>query len=890
MRFIRRALKLVRFRSHDAELTEEMAFHRESIERDLIARGHSPDSARDAARRVMGNETFMREESRGVWLGKLEGILQDARATMRGLRKSPAFTLGVILTFALGIGANAAIFSLVDRLMLRPPALLREPSMVHRVYLYKIREGVERETGGQYARYADLARWTTAFSQLAAYLSRDLAVGVGDDTREARIGIVSAGFFDFFDAPPAAGRYFTTAEDSVPVGTPVAVVSYATWQGRYGGRHETIGQTLQIGAVVYTIIGVAPPEFVGLWPLRAPVAFIPITTYAATRRQDWATTYTTAIGAETLVRRKPGVTVAAAAADLTQAFTRSYATQVNLDPRNLPVSAAKPRAIAASVHLERGPRRSGVATVAIWLAGVTVIVLLIACANVANLLLTRAIARRREIALRVALGVTRGRLVAQLMIESIMLAALGGALGILVAVAISNALRAYVLPGADHVSLLNDGRTVAFMATIAVVVGICTGVLPLMQARRLTLRDDLASGARSGAHRSGARASLLVLQAALSVVLLVGAGLFVRSMRNALDVDIGFDADKVLLVETTMRDVPLDSAGKVTLRQRLLDAAVSIPEVAHASFQESVPLSGGGSSFGLYVAGIDSVETIGEFYLNTVTADYFATMGTRILRGRGIESGDLATSPRVAVVGRSMAAALWPGKEPIGQCMRVMSPNAPCTTVVGIAEDIHSHTLGAEDRLYYYYLAAMQVRPELGGLFVRARFDAAAALEPVRRRLQREMPGSAYVTVTPLRNNVDNEMRSWVMGATAFTAFGALALVLAAIGLYSAIGYNVAQRRQELAVRVALGAATRDVVGLVVMGGLRVAALGIVIGGAIAVAAGRWVEPLLFNQSPRDPAVFGAVIGALLLVAIVASVIPARRAARTDPRIALGDG
>ncbi len=428
MRLLRRLRQIFHVGALDAlgaDLAEEMAFHRQSIERELVARGYSPADARDAARRAMGNETITREASRGVWLGPLEGIFQDARTTIRGLLKSPAFTLGVTLTFGLGIGANAAMFSLVDRLMLRPPAMMRDPSSVHRVYLYKLRDGVEDETGGQYARYADLVRWTTRFSQLAAYIARDLTIGDGDDARQARVGIVSARFFDFFAAPPAAGRYFTPAEDTLPVGTNVAVLSWGAWQSRYGGRQNALGQTLQIGAIVYTIIGVAPRGFVGLWPLEAPVAYVPISTYAAGRGANWATTYTRAIGADVLVRRKPDVTMAAADADLTQAFTRSYAVTARLDPRSPPAEVVKPRAIAASVLVERGPRRSGVATVAVWLGGVTIIVLLIACANVANLLLARAIGRRREIALRIALGVSPSRLLALLLVESLLLAAAG---------------------------------------------------------------------------------------------------------------------------------------------------------------------------------------------------------------------------------------------------------------------------------------------------------------------------------------------------------------------------------------------------------------------------------------------------------------------------------
>ncbi|MGH7575319.1 MAG: ABC transporter permease, partial [Longimicrobiales bacterium] len=362
MRILRRLAHWWRFRAHGAELEEELSFHRDAIERDLITRGYSAVDARAAARRRMGNETLMREESRGVWLWPwLEGVWQDAKGTVRGLRKSPAFTAGVMLTFALGVGANAAMFSLIDRLVFRPPPLMRDPASVHRVYLYRTsRLGVEDEVSGRYARHADLARWTTSFSAVAGHALRRLAVGVGQDAREVRVGVVTANFFGFFDAPPAAGRYFSGAEDAPPMGAPVAVLSYAMWQTRYGGRGDAIGSTLQIDAVVYTIIGVAPKEFVGLWPLQPPAAFIPVATYAASVvGSEWPTTYGSAFGLSTLVRRKPGVRIDAANADLTNVFRQSYraesAREPSGDPADVRIARVRPRALAGSVLRQRGP-------------------------------------------------------------------------------------------------------------------------------------------------------------------------------------------------------------------------------------------------------------------------------------------------------------------------------------------------------------------------------------------------------------------------------------------------------------------------------------------------------------------------------------------------------
>jgi putative ABC transport system permease protein len=892
MRILRRLEHWWRFRTNEAELEEELSFHREAIERDLIARGHSAERARVAARRTMGNETFMREEARGVWLWpSLEAVWKDAKGTLRGLRRSPAFTAGVLLTFALGVGANVAMFSLIDRLMLRPPPLLRDPDTAHRVYLYRTSRGVEGQTGGQYPRNADLARFTTSFSNVTMHSTMLLPVGVGQDARELRVGVVGAGFFSFFDAPPAVGRYFTHAEDTPPQGAPVAVLSYGYWQSRYGGRRDVVGTRLLIDAVVYRIIGVAPKGFVGLWTLRPPVAFIPVTAYSAGESNNWVSNYGHAIGLSTIVRRKPGVSMAAANADLQQAFIRSYRAEgATAEPSQVEerIATIRPRAIAGSILLERGPERSSVAKVTTWLAGVSIIVLFIACANVANLLLARALSRRREIALKVALGVSRTRLLSQLLTESMLLAMMGSALGIGVAVWLSATLSASFLPGTERAPVVSDTRTIAFIATVAIAVGLFTGVLPMLQAQRLSLTEDLKSGVRAGTyHRSRARVVLLVLQGALSLVLLVGAGLFVRSLNNVRAVRLGFDADSVLVVETELRGIPLDSAQILELRQRLLAATTTVPGIVSGSFQFAVPFSGM-SSHPIYVAGIDSIQgRFGRFDRNGVSPDYFATMGTRILRGRGIESTDVDGASRVMVVGESMGKVLWPDQDPIGKCVRISEETNPCTYVVGVAEDIHSETIAPEARLFYYYLPAAQVNPHEGGLFARVRGNAQDLVEPLRERLQREMPGTSYVSVTRLGANVETEMRSWVMGATLFTAFGGLALLLAAIGLYSVIAYNVSQRRQELAVRMALGAAVSDVLRMVVGDGLRFAVTGVVVGGIIAWYAGRWIMPLLFNQSARDPVVFGTVIGVLLLVAVVASAIPALRGARVDPNAAL---
>jgi predicted permease len=820
-----------------------------------------------------------------------DNLRHDLKYAIRGLRTKPGFAIAVIATLGLGIGANAAMFGIVDRLLFRPPALMKDPATAHRVYVVQTFRGKERTSNpSQYARYLDIKTLTHSFSEVAGYTQRDLAVGVGDAAREMRIGVVSANFFRFFDAPPVIGRYFTEAEDNPAAPAPVAVLSYPMWQLTYGGQRDVLGKPIQIGPTIYTIIGVSPAGFVGLWADKPPTAFISLTSYAPAigikgKTANWWETYSWG-WMSTMVRRKPGVSIAAANADLTNVFRQSIAKQRIEQPNTSPDSITRPHAMIGSILVERGPNASSVGKVATWVGGVSVFVLLIACANVANLLLARALRRRREIALRLALGVSRARLFAQLLTESVLLAVLGGAAGLLIAHYGGAALRAGLLEKSEAPAGLHDPRTVLFTAGAALVVGILTGLAPLFQAGRANLTADLKAGAREGTyHRSKARIGLLVLQATLSVMLLVGAGLFVRSLRNVDNTRLGYDVEPLMVVNLNMRGVKLDSAATIDLRRRLLEAAKTVPGVANASLQITVPFWSMWS-MGLYVAGIDSVSRLGQFDLNAVSPEYFATVGTRILRGRGISVEDTPNAPKAAVVSEAMAKVLWPGKDAIGQCMKVSADTMPCTFVVGVAENIKEQSLAA-DSGYYYYVSAAQFNPQTGGVIVRARGAAVKVQEAVRRRLQKEMPGASYVTLNAFSEIVGSQTRSWQLGATMFVAFGVLALMLAAIGLYSVIAYNVAQRTHELGVRRALGAQSADVIRLVVTDGLRLAGIGVAIGVLGALWAGKWVKPLLFNVSPKDPWVFAIVATTLVAVALAASWIPAVRASRVDANVAL---
>jgi len=870
----------------ERELDEELRFHLEHEAAKHERNGVPRDEAVRRARLNFGGVDRVKEEARdarGVQL--LENAMRDLRYAVRGLRSRPGFTLAVVATLALGIGANAAMFGVVDRLMFRPLAYLRDPGSVNRVNLEYTYEAEQIEMGSiEYPRYLDLMRESSTIAQGAVLHSAPLAIGVGEAAREMNVSAVSASYFDLFDAHPVLGRFFTSAEDSIPTVAAVVVLSDVFWKTRFGERRDILGQQLQVGSISATIIGVAPPGFVGGDETNPAVAFIPVTTYgnAVLPKQlngyHWQWLHM-------LARRKPGVSEAAATTDLTHAFVRSWDAERAIDPKHPSVAVSRPHATISPIQKLRGPDAGRDASIVLWICGVAAIVLIIACANVANLLLGRAFGRRREIAVRLALGVTRTRLVAQLLTESLLLALLAGVAGVLIGEIGQHVLRTLFLPDAAGVGVLNDPRTIIFAAFAALLAGLLTGLAPALQSGRADLTTALKSGVRAGGpHRSRTRSALLLLQGALSVFLLVGAGLFVRSLHNIVAIPLGFDVDPILFVSPNLRGVHLTDKDSYLLTSRLAEESRSIPGVEAASQVMTVPMYAM-ESRGFSVPGIDSAFKRGHFLLQMGEHDFFRTVGTRILRGRGFDSTDRRESPRAIVVSNAMANTLWPQQNALGKCVK-FADTLPCNTVVGIAEDTKTDDI-VGDRSMQYYLSIEQEEPVQASLFVRMHSNAASQAEMVRKSLQPLMPGTSYVTVTPMRQIVDPRLSSWRMGATMFLLFGILALVLAAIGLYSVIAYDVAQRTHELGLRIALGAHARDVLRMVLGEGLRFGLAGIAIGVAIALAAGHWVQPLLYDESARDPLVFIAVGVVLVIAATAASAIPALRAVRVDPSIAL---
>jgi predicted permease len=889
---LRRLFRLVtRPAPVEAEVDAELAHHLEAETARLISLGMRPDAAAREARRRFGDLPHFRkllvtidQERRGRErrAGWLEDLRQDLGYALRGFRRQPGFAALVIGTLGLGIGANATMFGIVDRMLFRMPAYLKTPALADRVYLHQPSEdGGERiDNNISYHRYRDLIERAHSLSGGAAFFEADRIVGVGESARELGVSLVSSSFWGMFDVRPAVGRFFSAAEDGPPAGAAVAVLGYWYWQTAFGGRSDVLGKSLFLGARPYTIVGVAPSGFVGL-SLRQVAAFIPITAGAF---DDVGDRYVASYGfswLEILLQRRPEVSRAAAEADLTLVYQQSLAAQ----PRADSLRVRRSRVELAPVLFDRGPKLRSEARVAIWLAGVAVLVLLIACANVANLLLARALRRRREIAVRLALGVARGRLLRQLLSESTLLALLGGGAGLLVAHYGGGVLRRALISYVDWAATsLFDRRILLFTLVTALVTAILTGVIPALQSGRTEVTGALKEGGREGGHHATRlRSSLLVLQAALSVVMLIGSGLFLRSLRNVLAVDLGYQPGHLLFVETNYRGTRLAPAERYALQQRMLERARALPGIQSAAVTFGTPYW---TSLveDVFVPGRGSINELGTLYQIRVSGDYFTTTGTPILRGRALSEADRENPLSAVVVSEAMARRVWPGQDAIGQCIKLDADTMPCAQIVGIAKDVRWGSLGDADRMQHYHPLPLDGR---GMIYLRTAGDPRRFLEPVRRALQELMPGTAVVTVQPLSVTLDPVLRPWRLGATMFTLFGGLALLLAAIGLYGVIAYNVTQRLHEMGVRVALGARTSDLLRLVVGQGIRVTLLGTAIGAAVVFLGGKLIASLLFGVPVRDPVTFLVVAMVLLLVATIASLVPALRASRVDPNLAL---
>ncbi|HEX9580812.1 MAG TPA: ABC transporter permease [Gemmatimonadales bacterium] len=881
---------LLQRRAWERELEEELRFHRELEEMHQAHAGLSPEAARLAARRRLGSEVYYGEETRRAagW-ETFYSVIQDVRFVLRSLWRDRQMAGFVVLTLALGIGANAAMFGVVDRLLLRGPEHIREPERVVGLYLTDRPTGRREFTTGSfgYVSYDVLRAGTRSFQGLAVYNANDVTTGRGAEARELRASYVTASYFPLLGTAPALGRFLSPEDDAVGGAQPVAVLGHGLWQSAFGGDPGVLGRTMAIADEPYTIIGVAPKGFTGPGLTRVDV-WLPMSVLGPRVTDNWTRAWD-AQWLRVIGRLKPGVTAEQAGVDATAAYQRAYqSADGSFTPRA--------RLSLAPLGANEQGREPTETTVSRWLVGVTAIVLLIACANVINLLLARAVRRRREVMVRIALGVGRWRLVRLLLTESVLLALAGSAAGIIVASLISLLVRQTLLTNIEWTRSPVDSRVLLLSAGLAVVTGVLVGIVPALQATRLDVATGLKAGVREGGgQRSRLRAALTVAQAALSVVLLVGAGLFVKSLRNAGSLDLGIQPDRALTVSVrwpSLGRFASDAARERERAQRMdfwwraVDRMRALPGVEHASLAVGTPFR---SSFtvNLRIPGRDSVPRLmgRSPSISAVTSAYFATVGTPLLRGRDFTPADGAGSERVAIVSDVMAQTVWPGQEPIGACLIVES--LPCARIVGVVADARRFRLREDPHMHYYVPLGQEAG--MGGtvLLVRPTGDPEAFSSTVRRELLAMDPEMGYIEVATMQQDIDPQVRPWRLGAAVFGLAGVLALVVAAVGLYSVLSYLVEQRAVEIGVRVALGAGAATIIRLILTHSARAALLGVALGIGLALAGGRFLEPLLFEASSGDIGVMAFVATSLLAVAVVASVLPAWRAQRVDPMEAL---
>jgi len=807
----------------------------------------------------------------------MNSLLRDLRYAARGLVRTPGFTVAVIAILALGIGINATMFGVVDTLFLKPPSGVHHAGGVARIFVTRHGGpmGTFTQASSSFPTYADFRDHVDGFAQVAAVTTRDMSLGRGSAAKQIRTSAVSHQYFPLLEVHPALGRFFGPEEDRVGA-EPVAVLTYGFWQRQFGGDRAILGRPLQIGSLTYTVIGVGPEGFGGI-NLAAADLFLPISVAVKDFASPEALTSRNWWWMQSIVRLRPGVALPAVVEQATATFRAG-----SPDPDDSTATV-----VLGPIQEARGPAASSEARVSAWILFVAGVVLLIACANVANLLLARGVNRRRELAVRAGLGAGRGGLIRMLLSESLLLAFLGGGAAIVMAVWGGAAARAFLLPDLPGDAQLVDGRVLLFTLVAVLLTTVLAGVVPAVHASRADVADALKSGGRATTRGSRTRAVLLSAQVAMTLVLLVGAGLFVRSLRNVQSLDLGFDTDKVLSASVNLRTMGLSRQDANATYLRLMDRLAGLPGVEHAAAAMGTPFNyayasevetGSGDS-------IPSLGTGGPYYAG-VSAEYFQSLGVGIARGRGLNAGDVAGSEPVTVVNATMARLVWPGKDALGQCLRFAEEKF-CRRVVGVAKDARRGSVIEDETMQYYLpLAQMGDNAQINALFVRTRGPAGDMREAVRRELQAagDLP---FANVESLADQVAPQLRSWSLGAAAFTAFGLLALVIAATGIFAVLAYSVSQRTQEIGVRVALGAEAGHVVRMIVGQGLRAATVGVVLGGVGAYALARAIASLLYGVQATDPAVFGVVVALLIAVAIMASYLPARRAARVDPMVAL---
>jgi len=824
-------------------------------------------------------------------------MTRDFVTAARALRREPGFVAIVVLTFALAIAANAAMFGLVNRLMLSPPPGIANADRVARVRLWLNEAGGESfaMSTTSYPVFQELRASSGAFAAIAATRPDTMLVGRSPDvTRVAGLG-ATGDFFTALGASPALGRFFGASDDVPPTGNPVVVLGDAYWRRAYGGDRSVLGQRIVIGEQPFMIIGVTRPGFNGE-QLSAVDLFVPLSAMMRASGGEWMTNHGMKI-VSLVVRLRDGVSPAAARTIATAAIrgesSADHATMsVDFDP----------------VVPGASSRQSAQSRIALWLAAVSLIVLLIATANVGTLLSLRAARRRREIAVRVAIGAGRGDLARQLVTESVLLAVGGAASGILLSHWFSGIIRSTLLPNLAPTTEFIDARVLAVSIVAAGAAGVLAALAPIAQVGDGgNLAAELRTGGAGASARMRFQNALVTIQVALCTLLVVGAALFVRSLERVQSQDLGFSAEHLLYVT-------LDFHGFVPGSERDATYFAAVDRVRALAGVTGTTVAAG-IPFGPHNIPPMSIPNLPWPPVNVqipimyaATPDYLDIMRVRLVGGRLFSARDTRGSPQVVLVNETLARSAWPGVSALGKCVRVggmptgggdenPAASQPCREIVGVVRDSRARSLlpeRNEDRLMQYYVPFEQIPdppfpniPSVMGLVVRVGGDPVQMVGQVQRAIQSSSARRVFALIRTYQDLIDPQLRSWQLGATLFSAFSAIALGIATIGLFGVISYVATQRTQEMGIRRALGGNGWVVARLVVVDALRRTIVGLTLGVAAALLAGPVVAAMLFQTSPRDPASVAAAGAVLVAATLVAASWPAIRATRVNPMIAL---
>ncbi len=775
------------------------------------------------------------------------------------------------------------MLGLVDSLLFRPPAHVRDVG------------GLADIRVRTYPDYVDLRDQARSFSGVAGWYAppRPYAISDGDRVVPAQQMLASASLFPILGVQPALGRFYGGDEDR-PGRPHVAVLGYGLWQRRFGGARDVLGRALHVAGDLYTIVGVAPEGFTGV-ALTDIDLFLPITTTkfdagpAALTSRDYS-------WVRVVARLAPGATMAQAQSEAKLIYQRGNPS-TPAPSWQIARLGGQPADVHPVMELRREMATASL-PITLWLAAVATAVLLIACANVGGLLVARSVRTRHETAVRAALGAARARLFGDLFLESAVLALAGGILGLAASRSADRLIRSLILTDLARGASPLDARLVALTLVVTTVTALVCGVWPAFSAVRGNLTGEIANGTRSvAASHARARRLLLVAQLTLAMMLVVGAALFTTSLRNARALDLGMSLESVLI-----SDLDLAGAGYTPERAHALidpihERLMAIPGVRSVGLSDA-GMQPGFIGYGYSVPGRDSLPAVraagGRWSFTAVTPGFFETLGTPIIQGRAFAPADRAG--RVIIVSKGFARRYWPEENPIGQCVRVGASRAPCLEVIGIAHDRHTAPGDTTSLIEAFVPLGSPGEPaELAKLFpltsVALRFDGnpARVAGEAQRVLQELMPDAPSIRVRPALSMFARTLRAWRLGASLFTVFGAMAVTLAILGVYSVIAYLVAQRGRELAIRGALGATRTDIVRLVLAEALRVTAVGAAFGLVASVLLARGVRAFLFGVSPLDPAAYAGAALMLALAALAATIAPLRRAAALNPAVVLRD-